>query len=119
MSRIIAVIVTLVVGAWSFLPICDLHFDCGCVSLWAGAADHCDIHVPGPPDCPWCHHPWMGYAAMLIATMAGLGGIVLSRKSTRWLVPMIAGLLGFHAALVLLGLLTSLMRGTPVLAGLG
>jgi hypothetical protein len=43
-----------VVIALSLLSLCDLIFDCGCRPFWAGAASHCDIHVAGPPDCPFC-----------------------------------------------------------------
>jgi hypothetical protein len=36
------------------LPICNLIFACGCRFVFAGGEAHCDIHVPGPPDCPVC-----------------------------------------------------------------
>lgn len=37
-----------------FINWCDFIFDCGCQSLWAGAADHCNIKNANPPHCPWC-----------------------------------------------------------------
>ena len=37
-----------------FIQYCDLLFDCGCQPLWAGRAEHCNIHNPDPPHCPWC-----------------------------------------------------------------
>lgn len=37
-----------------FIKWCDLIYRCGCTFDWAGAAAHCNIHQPGPPDCPWC-----------------------------------------------------------------
>ena len=41
--------------AWIFfIQYCDLLFDCGCRALWAGRADHCNIHAALPPHCPWC-----------------------------------------------------------------
>jgi hypothetical protein len=36
-----------------FINFCDLVYGCGCTWLWAGAADHCNIHT-GPKHCPWC-----------------------------------------------------------------
>ncbi len=45
------------------VPFCGALFGCGCTWLWDGAASHCDIYHPGPPDCPWCVH-------------GGIGGIV-------------------------------------------
>lgn len=47
-----------------FLDFCDLFYDCGCVSLWAGGAAHCNIQTPGPPDCPYCAHPRVAYGAL-------------------------------------------------------
>lgn len=38
------------------IPFCGMLFGCGCTWLWDGAASHCNIHHPGPPDCPWCAH---------------------------------------------------------------
>jgi len=37
-----------------FINFCHLVFQCGCRSWWAGAADHCNIHMAGVPHCPWC-----------------------------------------------------------------
>ncbi len=37
-----------------FIQLCDLLFDCGCRALWAGAAEHCNVHASEPPHCPWC-----------------------------------------------------------------
>jgi len=37
-----------------FINYCDLMYNCGCTWLWAGAADHCNIHNPQGRHCPWC-----------------------------------------------------------------
>ncbi len=37
-----------------FIQYCDLLFRCGCEALWAGRAEHCNIHDALPPHCPWC-----------------------------------------------------------------
>jgi hypothetical protein len=50
-----------------FINFCALVFQCGCHSLWAGAADTCNIHMPGSHHCPWCaHNPAYAYTAMVI-----------------------------------------------------
>jgi hypothetical protein len=50
-----------------FINFCALVFQCGCHSLWAGAADTCNIHREGSHHCPWCaHNPSYAYAAMVI-----------------------------------------------------
>ena len=43
-------------------PLCALLFDCGCRWFFAGAEAHCNIQVPGPPDCPVCAHMGIGAA---------------------------------------------------------
>lgn len=58
-----------------FLDLCDLFYDCGCVSLWAGGAAHCNIQTPGPPDCPYCAHPRVAYGA-LFGTIAVQGAVL-------------------------------------------
>jgi hypothetical protein len=51
------------------LPLCNLIFQCGCSYLWAGADSHCNIHVPGKPDCPWCIAPFHNKTLSLLAQM--------------------------------------------------
>lgn len=53
-----------------FLNLCDWIFECGCRSLWAGAADHCNIHTPGARHCPWCAIPTAGQGAVYLAVLA-------------------------------------------------
>ncbi len=60
--------IVLLIGAATGLTVCDLLFGCGCEPLWASAAAHCDIEIPGPPDCPVC----AGSAVRL----AGFGGVI-------------------------------------------
>lgn len=47
------------------INLCGLVFQCGCQSIWAGAADHCNIHQAGVRHCPWCSHGQTGYYAVL------------------------------------------------------
>jgi hypothetical protein len=37
-----------------FIDFCNLVYQCGCRSLWAGAAAACNIHTHGVRHCPWC-----------------------------------------------------------------
>jgi hypothetical protein len=52
-----------------FIDFCDWVYDCGCRSLWAGAASHCNIHRANVRHCPWCSIGSVGtlgiYAAIL------------------------------------------------------
>lgn len=53
------------------IDFCNLVFQCGCQSLWAGAAAHCNIHTPGARHCPWCSRDWTpAFAAMIVPQIA-------------------------------------------------
>lgn len=56
-------------------PICNLVTGCGCSSVFGGATATCDIHVPGPPDCPVCTQVPAG-AAFSAVMLAGWGAAV-------------------------------------------
>ena len=47
-------VTALAVSSIFFIDFCNLVFQCGCRSLWAGAAAYCNIHNPGSRHCPWC-----------------------------------------------------------------
>jgi hypothetical protein len=49
-------------AAMTFHPLCNLVFRCGCAWFFAGAADHCNIHDPAPPNCPPCANMAAGAA---------------------------------------------------------
>lgn len=45
-----------------FIDFCNLVYQCGCKSLWAGAAGQCNIHNHSGKHCPWCSFGQTGYA---------------------------------------------------------
>ncbi len=72
----------LVAGSWIFLVsaaltslffinFCATVYQCGCRSLWDGAALHCNIHMPQARHCPWCAVGASGAAAIYGAILAG------------------------------------------------
>lgn len=117
-SRIVPGLLTLLLGAFAFLPICDLHFDCGCRFPGLGGHSHCDILTSGPPDCAWCDHAWAGYASLVFSSLAGLAALVAVPRNTHWTVATLLGFAAFFLAALVAGVLTSLAVGQPVLAGL-
>jgi hypothetical protein len=46
------------------IDFCALVYQCGCKSLWAGAAAACNIHRAGVKHCPWCSLGAAGYHAV-------------------------------------------------------
>jgi hypothetical protein len=74
MRKLFIFLVAAAVTMGLFTNFCDLMFACGCVSAWAGAAAHCNIHQPGVKHCPWCSHGRAG------GTLS-LGGILLPQAA--------------------------------------
>jgi hypothetical protein len=69
-----------------FIDFCAAIFRCGCVSLWSGAAAHCNIHLAGTRHCPWCMNGLVASAApwaLIVAVQAAI---------SFWPRPMHAGL---------------------------
>jgi hypothetical protein len=57
-------------------PACNLAFRCGCSWLWSGGTAHCNIRVPGPPDCPVCTNVLVG--APFAAALFGLWWVAVT-----------------------------------------
>jgi hypothetical protein len=77
--RLVVLALALAATAFTLLPICNALFDCGCTWPMWGAATHCNIHHPGPPDCPLCASWLLGglAAATLFVAWAGLLGVAM------------------------------------------
>jgi hypothetical protein len=70
--RILIALAAAGLTALTFHPLCDLAFACGCRWAWAGGDAHCDIRMPGAPDCPVCADMRLG-AAFTAALAAAWG----------------------------------------------
>ena len=108
----------LVLGGFSFLTLCDLSFDCGCVAPGMGDWEHCDIQIAGPPDCPWCEHASISAAVFVVAAMGALLATRASVTRLPFVVVVAASWAGFNLATILAGIVTAIALGRPVLAGL-
>ncbi len=53
-GRLFVFLVVAGVSGLFFIDFCDLIYQCGCRSLWDGAAAACNVHTPGNHHCPWC-----------------------------------------------------------------
>ncbi|MXW37177.1 MAG: hypothetical protein F4Z65_02765 [Acidobacteria bacterium] len=97
------------VAATFFLNFCHLIYDCGCMSLWNGATQFCNIETAGPPDCPFCAQPNVAYGA-LFGTFVVQGVVVFAPGALGLGVRALLGLAAFPLVVgatgVVLGLLT-------------
>ena len=73
--------ITVGVTALTYHAICAAIFDCGCSWIFAGGTVTCDIHVPGPPDCPVCTNVAVGlaFSAALVAAWGAVVGFAARR----------------------------------------
>lgn len=84
-NRVLLFAATTVFSAVFLIDFCGLIYQCGCRSLWAGAARHCNVHTAGAPDCPWCSIGMSGSLAILLSIVASQFLVVfgLPRLGTR------------------------------------
>ncbi|MCC6389193.1 MAG: hypothetical protein IT167_01225 [Bryobacterales bacterium] len=64
--KILIAIAAAAVSFALFINYCGLVYQCGCTWLWAGAADHCNIHTAGR-HCPWCALSQTGQNLVLLS----------------------------------------------------
>jgi hypothetical protein len=53
-GRVIIAVAATAFTSVFFIDFCNLVYQCGCRSLWAGADAACNIHTHGVRHCPWC-----------------------------------------------------------------
>ncbi|HSF19378.1 MAG TPA: hypothetical protein VLK65_27890 [Vicinamibacteria bacterium] len=108
--RIAVLLVVWCLSAVFFIDLCARIFDCGCLSLWNGAASFCNIHAVDGPHCPWCAHPAIGGGMAFFSTMAAQLGIVLAPGSVGSAMrlagalvafPIVSGIVGWAQGLAL------------------
>ncbi len=95
-------------------PLCGWLFRCGCVSLWGGAADHCNIHLARAFHCPWCEHPGLGALgfALLFAGQA-LAFVLVRRQGGSVRTSTLGAVAALPVAALLAGALTFLLTDYP------
>jgi hypothetical protein len=109
LGRVLLLVIGVGFAAALFLDLCDLIFNCGCRALWMGAATECNIHHPGPPDCPWCAAGNWGLVLPFGAIVAVQAGAAWWPGGVRWRlrlavilasIPVVGGLTGVAFGLI-------------------
>ncbi len=88
-----------------FINFCNLVYQCGCTWLWAGAADHCNIHT-GPKHCPWCAIGTKGQLSVWLSMVIPQGLIAFGSR-----LPFLPRLAAAISAFPVMGLLAALLVG--------
>jgi hypothetical protein len=94
-----------------FINFCDLVYRCGCESLWAGAAVHCNIHNPDSRHCPWCSIGNGGALAVWGTIVASQAAVTFAWPRIGWPMRAILALLAFPVIGGILALLVGLAKG--------
>lgn len=84
-----------------FIDLCGLIYQCGCRSLWLGAAAQCNIHHAGMKHCPFCTLSTNSYTGLILVVVAAQG-LFVWRES--WLRAALAFPLLVLAEAIVLGL---------------
>lgn len=93
------------------INLCHAVYRCGCRSLWAGAAAHCNIHTLGSRHCPWCSIGTAGFGAVFGVILGSQLALSFWPSRWRWRTRLIASLLAFPAAGGLIALVAGWISG--------
>jgi hypothetical protein len=109
LQKSLIAVVSVAVTCAFFINYCDLIYQCGCRSLWNGAAAHCNIHH-GPKHCPWCS---IGNGAYLVmAFMAAVQiGVSFWPSPWPWWTRLALALITFPIAGLIPGITLGLWQG--------
>jgi len=94
-----------------FINFCNLVYQCGCKSLWAGAAEHCNIHNPQSRHCPWCNIGTLGSAGIYAGILAVQALVVFRWRGIGWWPRAIFALLAFPVTGAIFAFITGLAQG--------
>lgn len=75
--RLAVLLVGAALSGLFLIDLCNVVFDCGCRSLWAGAAAACNVHAAEGPRCPWCAAGWWGLGLPLAAVVTAQTALLL------------------------------------------
>jgi hypothetical protein len=94
-----------------FINFCAWFYACGCQSLWAGAAEHCNIHQPHAKHCPWCAIGTAGSMTVFGAIVLAQAAVSYRWRASGWPLRLLLSLAAFPVAGTVLGLLTGWWTG--------
>ncbi len=99
------------VTATFIINLCAAVFACGCRALWAGAAEHCNIHAAGGRHCPWCSYGHGGFPLALGLILAAQLAVCIWPSGWGWRMRLVVALALFPGAGVVVGVLYGLVSG--------
>lgn len=110
-ARIGLALAAVAVTSIFFINLCDWIYECGCRSIWSGAAAHCNIHTAGAKHCPWCSIGTLGAGAVWAAIAGVQCWVALRSGITNWIRRCAYTLAAFPIVGWLLGIAIGLATG--------
>jgi hypothetical protein len=77
--KVAAAVVVAVTSVFLY-PLCHVVFRCGCETMWAGAAERCNVHAKTGEHCPWCEDPLLGGTGFVFILALQATAFVLARS---------------------------------------
>jgi hypothetical protein len=93
--------------------LCGTMFGCGCTWIWEGGSEHCNIHHPFPPHCPWCTHGLTGFLWVPALLLLAEAVVVMRLRKRSIIVLLVAAAATYLAVGAAAGLVSALMEGYP------
>ena len=103
-------VVAAAVSALFFINLCGTIYQCGCVWMWAGAADHCNIHAAHGRHCPICVLGNAAYTRILLPILAVQAGFSFLPRWV-WQLRLFWSVVAFPATFFPLAFVLGLLRG--------
>jgi hypothetical protein len=100
-----------VVTSLLFINFCNLVYQCGCRSLWAGAAEHCNIHDAESRHCPWCSIGVLGAGAVWGVIVGSQAAVAFLWRGSGWVVRAALALAAFPVVGGVVAVALGLMQG--------
>ncbi|MCS7023444.1 MAG: hypothetical protein NZV14_01485 [Bryobacteraceae bacterium] len=94
-----------------FINFCNFVFDCGCTWLWAGAAEHCNIHHRAAKACPWCKLSFPGQLGVWLTMVVPQAWISFWPFQWSWFFRLAVALAAFPLAGSVTALFTGIWTG--------
>jgi hypothetical protein len=103
----------------SILPLCALMFRCGCT--FSALEQHCNVHDPTPPHCPWCEGGVKVFLPGYVVAIVLAGGCSwMSLRRWRPSLPLAlsSGIVIYGSLMSLSGLITARLMHYPTWFGI-
>ena len=110
-KKIAVFLISAAITCMFIINFCALIYSCGCHSFWAGAAEHCNIHMAGAHHCPWCGIGTSGFYAVQLGIVAVQAAVSFGPAPSNIFARLLASLIAFPIAGAAIAVALGLWQG--------